>query len=77
VGSLGRIIAEESLAGGMPPDRVIILPDVEAAKEALPAVIHKGDVVLIKASRGVRLDQLVDFLTQESAGTGPAAGESA
>jgi UDP-N-acetylmuramoyl-tripeptide--D-alanyl-D-alanine ligase len=77
VGSLGRIIAEESLAGGMPKDRVIILPDVEAAKDRLPAIIQQGDVVLIKASRGVRLDQLVDSLTQESADMDPAAEECA
>jgi UDP-N-acetylmuramoyl-tripeptide--D-alanyl-D-alanine ligase len=75
VGSLGRIIAEESLAGGMPEERVIVLPDVEAAKDRLPAIIRQGDVVLIKGSRGVRLDQLVDSLTQESADVEPAGEE--
>ncbi len=65
VGGLGRIIAEEALAGGMPSERVVILPDVEAAKTLLPEIIGQGDVVLIKGSRGVRLDQLVDALTRE------------
>ncbi len=66
VGSLGRIIAEESLAAGMPPERVVILPDVAAAMQVLPELVQKGDMVLIKGSRGVGLDQLVDFLTHQS-----------
>ena len=64
VGSLGQIIAKESLDAGMPPGRVMILPDVKAAMETLPGIIKEGDMVLIKGSRGVRLDKLVDFLTQ-------------
>jgi UDP-N-acetylmuramoyl-tripeptide--D-alanyl-D-alanine ligase len=64
VGSLGQIIAEESLAAGMPPEKVVMLTDVQAAMEALPGLIKEGDMVLIKGSRGVRLDRLVDFLTQ-------------
>lgn len=69
VGDLGRIIAEEALAGGMPPESVLILPDVEAATSVLPEIIGTGDVVLVKGSRGVRLDRLVDSLAREGSGT--------
>lgn len=64
VGSLGQIIAEESLAAGMPPERVVVLPDVTSAMQVLPHLIQEGDMVLIKGSRGIRLDRLVDHLTQ-------------
>jgi UDP-N-acetylmuramoyl-tripeptide--D-alanyl-D-alanine ligase len=64
VGDLGRIIAQESLDAGMSPEQVMILPDVKTAMETLPSFIQEGDVVLIKGSRGVRLDILVDFLTR-------------
>ncbi len=66
VGSLGRIIAEEALAAGMPPDKVMILPDAAAAIKALPGRIEPQDMVLIKGSRGVSLDKLVDALARSS-----------
>ena len=73
VGPLGQIIAEEALTVGMRPEQVLILPDVQAALDTLPPLIRPQDMVLIKASRGVKLNQLVDQLTRM---TGPsAAGE--
>ncbi len=62
VGELGRIIAQESLDAGMSPECVLILSDVQAAMDTLPSFIQGGDMVLVKGSRGVRLDRLVDFL---------------
>ena len=76
VGNLGQIIAEESLLAGMPSDRVVILPDVQAAMDTLPALLNQGDMVLIKGSRGARLDKLVDFLTHEGTGDDPARGDA-
>jgi len=67
VGSLGQIIAEEALAAGMPPERVFILSGVEQAIATMPGLIQPEDMVLIKGSRGVLLDQLVDFLSHSGA----------
>jgi UDP-N-acetylmuramoyl-tripeptide--D-alanyl-D-alanine ligase len=64
VGELGQMIAEEALAAGMPSERVIILPDADAAVRVLPSLVQERDMVLIKGSRGVGLDRLVDALTR-------------
>ncbi|MFE7837299.1 UDP-N-acetylmuramoyl-tripeptide--D-alanyl-D-alanine ligase [Streptomyces sp. NPDC057474] len=40
------------------------LPDQETALQLLHSILRPGDVVLVKASRGVRLEQLADALLQ-------------
>jgi UDP-N-acetylmuramyl pentapeptide synthase len=45
--------------------RVIRVTGVEAARDALVPRLRDGDVVLVKASRGVGLDRLVDELRRE------------
>jgi len=37
-------------------------PSAEEAAEALPGLLHDGDLVLVKASRGVHLDRIVEAL---------------
>ena len=49
----------------MSPSRVIEVDDREAALEALRPRLAGGDVVLVKASRGIALDQLVGALQRE------------
>ncbi|MBN1318509.1 MAG: UDP-N-acetylmuramoyl-tripeptide--D-alanyl-D-alanine ligase [Anaerolineales bacterium] len=63
VGDLGKTIALEAIAAGMPVEKVMILPDVQTAIQVLPTLIQEKDMVLLKASRGLRLDQLVDVLS--------------
>lgn len=62
VGQLGALIAEEALAVGMRRDAVIILPDTASAAEYLRGLIGAGDVVLVKGSRGLRMDRMVSAL---------------
>jgi UDP-N-acetylmuramoyl-tripeptide--D-alanyl-D-alanine ligase len=61
--------ATEMVAGaldaGMDPTRVHAVPDAETALDALRPRIRDGDVVLVKASRGIGLDRLVDGLRLE------------
>lgn len=68
VGELGRIIAEEALAAGMLQDEVVMLPDADTAVRVLPGLIQKRDMVLIKGSRGVGLDRLVNSLARLAEG---------
>jgi UDP-N-acetylmuramoyl-tripeptide--D-alanyl-D-alanine ligase len=62
VGSEAGGIAAGAVAAGLDPTRVHLVPDAEAALDALHPRLRDGDVVLIKASRGIGLDRVVDRL---------------
>ena len=62
-GVLGRELAEGARQAGMPSDRIAELPDAQAAATALSRMVRQGDVVLVKASRGMRMEQVVDAVT--------------
>ncbi len=64
VGPRGRIIGETALRWGMPPDRVHILEDNAAAIRLLEGLMQEGDVVLIKGSRAMRMEEIVNALSQ-------------
>ena len=55
-------------AAGLAPDRVLAVPDAAAAVEALRRRLVPGDVVLVKASRGVELERVVDGLVEALGG---------
>ena len=56
VGPLGCIIADAAGARG------IAFENKEELKEGLEKYIEEGDTVLVKASRGMALDEIVEFL---------------
>ncbi len=62
VGPRARIIAEEARDAGLDPGAVIELDDSQQALALLRDLISPGDVVLLKGSRGMRLDRLVPGL---------------
>ena len=62
-GALGRDIAEGARQAGMAPDRVLEFPDSAAGGAALKSMVRQGDVVLVKASRGMKMEQVVEILT--------------
>ncbi len=62
VGRLGRLIGEEALKVGMPPERVFFAADNSQVVEYLKRVLKPGDYVLVKGSRGLRMEQIVDGL---------------
>jgi UDP-N-acetylmuramoyl-tripeptide--D-alanyl-D-alanine ligase len=74
VGELGQIIAKEALACGMPLNKVVILSDAETAIQVVPGLVRKRDMVLIKGSRGVGLDRLVDALARLAEAENQASG---
>jgi UDP-N-acetylmuramoyl-tripeptide--D-alanyl-D-alanine ligase len=77
VGDEARPIAEAAREAGLGPDRVIHVPDRGAALEVLRPRLREDDVVLLKASRGIALDLLVDDLRRELADGGPIVASAA
>lgn len=66
VGGLGRIIGETAVRWGMPPENVHILDSNQGAIDLLETVVSKGDVILVKGSRGVRMEEIVHGLSRGS-----------
>jgi UDP-N-acetylmuramoyl-tripeptide--D-alanyl-D-alanine ligase len=67
VGEGAAPLAEAALEAGLPADRILRAPDAEAALDVLVPRLRAGDVVLVKASRGIGLDLLVERLAAELA----------
>jgi UDP-N-acetylmuramoyl-tripeptide--D-alanyl-D-alanine ligase len=60
-------IADGARGAGLAADRIVLVADREAALVELRRQLRDGDVVLVKASRGVGLDVLVDRLRATAA----------
>ncbi len=64
VGERARWIADEALQSGMQTSRVFTLEDSQAAIHHLQDQVGKGDVVLVKGSRGMQMDLIVTALEE-------------
>ncbi|MEO8207982.1 MAG: UDP-N-acetylmuramoyl-tripeptide--D-alanyl-D-alanine ligase [Chloroflexota bacterium] len=62
VGVGATMIANGAREAGMSPAAVVETEDRAAALATLQLLLEPGDVILVKASRGVELDRLVDAL---------------
>jgi UDP-N-acetylmuramoyl-tripeptide--D-alanyl-D-alanine ligase len=71
-GGAAEGIAAGARAAGLDPERVIAVADAAAAVETLRSRLAPGDVVLVKASRGVALEEVVEGLVVML--SGPEAG---
>lgn len=61
-GELGRSLAAGAERAGLDQARIVLAHDAMAAVAAVKAVIKPGDVVLVKASRGMKLEQVAQAL---------------
>jgi UDP-N-acetylmuramoyl-tripeptide--D-alanyl-D-alanine ligase len=68
VGEGAAPIAAGARDAGLDPARVLLVRDREEALDVLRPRLRDGDVVLVKASRGIALDLLVDALRVELGG---------
>ncbi len=64
VGERARWIADEALQSGMQTSRVFTLENSQAAIHHLQHQVGKGDVVLVKGSRGMQMDLIVTALEE-------------
>ncbi len=58
-------IVEGARAAGLDAARIHHVEDVEGALDVLRPRLRDGDTVLVKASRGIGLDRVVDALRLE------------
>jgi UDP-N-acetylmuramoyl-tripeptide--D-alanyl-D-alanine ligase len=65
VGSLGAQIAHGAAAAGLPANRAMAFDDPEAAAQAVLTWSAPGDWILVKASRGARLERAVEALRKK------------
>jgi UDP-N-acetylmuramoyl-tripeptide--D-alanyl-D-alanine ligase len=66
-GTPARALADAAVAAGIPSSAVRYFDNSAAAADAVVAAVREGDVVLVKGSRGIRTDVVVDRLGAEFA----------
>jgi len=62
VGSMSRVMADGATGSAGTTKRIYAFPSVEALSEKIGELLQDGDVVLLKASRGMRLERLIDSI---------------
>ena len=65
VGRLGRLVGEEAVRAGMAPGSVFFAMENGQVIDYLKGLLHAGDHVLVKGSRGLAMDEIVAGLKAE------------
>jgi UDP-N-acetylmuramoyl-tripeptide--D-alanyl-D-alanine ligase len=66
-GDPARALADAAIAAGMPRESVTYFPQSAEAVAPIAAQVRRGDLVLVKGSRGTRTDLVADRLVAEFA----------
>ena len=61
-GERAEIIARAAVAGGLAAEHVCSFPDKRALIDALRELLGPGDVVLVKGSRGMKMEDVVEAI---------------
>jgi UDP-N-acetylmuramoyl-tripeptide--D-alanyl-D-alanine ligase len=70
----GVQIVEGAVAAGLPRARAKFFATPQEAAEFLAGLIEAGDLLLVKGSRGVKMEQIVEALLARHAGQTPVLG---
>jgi UDP-N-acetylmuramoyl-tripeptide--D-alanyl-D-alanine ligase len=65
VGELGKAIGEEAASAGLTQDRLFITKNFEEAVSLIQRAIHTNDMVLVKGSRALGMDQIVPAISRD------------
>jgi UDP-N-acetylmuramoyl-tripeptide--D-alanyl-D-alanine ligase len=63
-----RYMLEGALAAGMPASHTLFFADAHLAAEYCRSLIAPGDVLLVKGSRGVHLESVIELLRRQDSG---------
>lgn len=66
LGMLARTVVETALSAGLLPENAGAYTDLEELLERLKSELNPGDVVLVKGSRSMRMERVVDWLINEA-----------
>jgi UDP-N-acetylmuramoyl-tripeptide--D-alanyl-D-alanine ligase len=65
VGPLARHIAEGARAAGLPEARVLTFSTSDEASARISALVEEGDLILVKGSRGIKTERVVERLKDD------------
>jgi len=63
-GDMSKYIAEESKVCGMKENNIFVCNTNKEVNEILKDIIKEGDSILVKGSRGMKMEQIVQFLQE-------------
>ena len=64
VGDMSKFISDEAKKLGLDSNNIYHFKTKELAIESLDSLINKDDAVLVKASRGMKLEEIVEYLSK-------------
>ncbi|HZK82124.1 MAG TPA: hypothetical protein VFC46_13675, partial [Humisphaera sp.] len=64
VGERGKLIGESAAQTGLAPERIHRFDSAVAAAGGVPGMLLDGDLVLLKASRGIRIELVADAINK-------------
>lgn len=64
VGSNARFVAEGAIEKGFSSSEIYVFPNNDSLKEHIGGILKPNDVVLLKGSRGMRLEEIADFISE-------------
>jgi len=67
VGDLGRAIGEEARSAGLAAERLFMTKSFEEAVALIQRAVHANDMVLVKGSRALGMDQIVPAISRDDA----------
>lgn len=62
VGTAARALLDGAVKAGYPPSQTVWFATVDEAAEALPLLLRPGETLLLKGSRGMRLERVAEAL---------------
>ena len=65
IGELGRAIGEEAASVGLAPERLFFTKTSDEAIALIQRAIHANDMVLVKGSRALGMDQIVPAISRD------------